>query len=388
MKIMMIAPTPFFTDRGCHIQIYEEIKALQKRGHTVVICTYGLGRDVPGVTIVRTINLPWYKKLSAGPSVTKILLLPLLTITSMRMIVKFKPDIIHAHLHEGAVIAYVCRLFFRQKKYLFDMQGSLTGEVLQHGFTKEGSLLYRVLMVIESVIARQFVVITQSDSMIQELRRSGASPDKVINVRDGVDTGMFAPRPFNEVLALRLGIDKKKHRILYMGLLEEYQGADLMFEAFTYAAEQMPDIQFIVIGFPNIDRYKAMCGRFGILDKTLFLGQIDYFALPEYLSLADIAIAPKISQTEGDGKIYNYMAMGMLTVAWDRSVSREILGESGVFAECKNPQAMADKILWAIKNPEARIRLGAAARKRVVDTLSWNAVGRRIHDVYLTLQNG
>jgi len=32
MKILMIAPTPFFADRGCHTQIYEEILALQKLG--------------------------------------------------------------------------------------------------------------------------------------------------------------------------------------------------------------------------------------------------------------------------------------------------------------------------------------------------------------------
>src|SRR5687768_15517250 len=116
MKILMIAPTPFFSDRGCHTQIYEEIKALQKLQHQIVLCTYGLGRDMPGVHTVRTINMPWYKKLSAGPSHTKILLLPFLTFTSIKQIIKFKPQIIHGHLHEGALIARICKLFFPKKK--------------------------------------------------------------------------------------------------------------------------------------------------------------------------------------------------------------------------------------------------------------------------------
>ena len=123
MRVLMIAPTPFFADRGCHTRIYEEIKALQKRGHEVKLCTYGLGRDVPGIEIVRTVHLPWYQKLSAGPSKTKILLLPLLLITVLQECHRFKPDVVHAHLHEGACLAKVCRLFYPRAAYVFDMQG-------------------------------------------------------------------------------------------------------------------------------------------------------------------------------------------------------------------------------------------------------------------------
>ncbi len=385
MKVLMIAPTPFFADRGCHTQIYEEIRALQRIGHEIIICTYGLGRDVPDVNIVRTLNFPWYKKLSAGPSWTKMLLLPVLTVTVLRRIASFNPDVIHAHLHEGAIIACICRLFFKQKKYLFDMQGSLAGEVLQHGFAKEGGFFHRFLLFIERKIARWFPVITQSDGMIDELLKLGAAPGRIANVKDGVDTEIFKPQPFCDDLAAQLNIDKNRPRIVYMGLLEEYQGVDLMLEAFEAVAIQLPDIQFIIIGYPNIEKYRAVCEKRSIADKTFFLGRVDYFSLPHYLSLADIAIAPKISATEGDGKIYNYMAMGMLTIAWDRSVSREILGDTGIFAEYGNPRALADNIIRAIKNPDERRLLGAAARERAVANLSWDAVGQRIDAVYARL---
>ncbi|GAH30553.1 unnamed protein product [marine sediment metagenome] len=45
-NILVIAPTPFFADRGCHIRILEEIRALQKLGNKVTLYTYGLGRDM------------------------------------------------------------------------------------------------------------------------------------------------------------------------------------------------------------------------------------------------------------------------------------------------------------------------------------------------------
>jgi len=198
MKILMIAPTPFFADRGCHTQIYEEIKALQSLGHEIILCTYGLGRDVPDVKTARCFVFPWYKKLSAGPSYTKIFLLPLLLFTTIKTIIKFQPEVIHAHLHEGAVIARICKIFFSGKKYLFDMQGSLTGECLQHGFIKNGSLSYKIINFLEKKIAGWFFVITQSDSMLKELVGLGVKSDRMANVRDGVDTEMFSPRPADE----------------------------------------------------------------------------------------------------------------------------------------------------------------------------------------------
>ena len=51
MKILVIAPTPFFADRGCHIRIYEEARALIKKGHKIDIYTYHNGRDIKGLNI-------------------------------------------------------------------------------------------------------------------------------------------------------------------------------------------------------------------------------------------------------------------------------------------------------------------------------------------------
>jgi glycosyltransferase involved in cell wall biosynthesis len=385
MKILMIAPTPFFADRGCHTQIYEEIKALQKLGHEIILCTYGLGRDMPGVKTIRTINMPWYKKLSAGPSYTKILLLVFLSFTTIRTCIKFKPDIIHGHLHEGAIIARICKLFFWHKRYLFDMQGSLTGETLQHGFIKEGGLGHRFLKILERHIAKWFHVITQSDSMVQELLDLGVSKSRITNVKDGVDTDVFYPMPFCYDVAEKIGISENQPRVLYMGLLEQYQGTDLMLEAFKYVSEEIPDTQFIIIGFPNIEKYQEVCKKTGINNKVKFLGRIDYGILPQYLSLSKIAIAPKISMTEGDGKIYNYMAMGMLTVSFDRNISKEILGEAGLFAKLGDARDLADKIVWAINHEVKSQELGKKARERAINNLSWNAVGKRINEVYLKL---
>src|SRR5205823_13874044 len=51
LRVLMIAPTSFFSDYGCHVRILEEARGLQGCGHRVVICTYHHGGAVPDLTI-------------------------------------------------------------------------------------------------------------------------------------------------------------------------------------------------------------------------------------------------------------------------------------------------------------------------------------------------
>lgn len=62
LRIMIIAPTPYFSDRGCHVRIYEESKALRQLGNYVFICTYHLGKDTDDIPIYRTLRIPFYKR--------------------------------------------------------------------------------------------------------------------------------------------------------------------------------------------------------------------------------------------------------------------------------------------------------------------------------------
>ena len=265
------------------------------------------------------------------------------------------------------------------------MQGSLTGEVLQHNFIKKDSSFYKFLIFFERKIANWFYVITQSDTMINELERLGVPEEKRSNVKDGVDTEVFYPMPFNDRIAKKIHVKKDQPRVLFMGLLEKYQGADPMFSAFGQIVKQHPAVQFVIIGYPNIEKYKNYCRKAGFLKNIRFLGRVPYEDLPNYLSLSNIAVAPKIALTEGDGKIYNYMAMGMATIAFDRRVAREILGNAGIFAKFADVDDLAEKISWVIRYPDQCHLFREKARERAVKYLSWDAVGKRIDKVYHNL---
>src|SRR5262249_37825523 len=70
----------------------------------------------------------------------------------------------------------------------------------------------------------------------------------------------------------------------------------------------------------------------GLGGSVTVTGRIDYAEAPRHLALATVAVSPKRSATEANGKLLNYMAAGPPTVAYDSPVAREIPGQAGALA--------------------------------------------------------
>uniref|UniRef100_A0A831U245 Glycosyltransferase family 1 protein n=1 Tax=Geobacter metallireducens TaxID=28232 RepID=A0A831U245_GEOME len=373
----MVAPTPFFADRGCHVRIYEEARALMACGHQVRIATYHLGRDMPGIATDRTVRVPWYGKLSAGPSWHKPYLDILLFFTALRAARRMHPDLIHAHLHEGAFFGVFLKKILGVP-LLFDCQGSLTGELADHGFVREGSLLYRFFAGLEGWINRNAdAIITSSGAGRDDLvGRWGISPCRVTTLMDGVDTAVFRPWPRDEVRR-RLGIASQAPLVVFLGVLNRYQGIDLLLSSMVILKAKGSPVRFLVMGFPE-EGYREKARELGVADMVTFTGRIDYAEAPLYLSAGDLAVSPKISLTEANGKLLNYMACGLPTVAFDTPVNREILGETGVYARFGDAADLAERIEYLAADGSARERLGQQARDRAGKEHSWLARGEQL----------
>ncbi|MEZ4558894.1 MAG: glycosyltransferase [Caldilineaceae bacterium] len=142
-RVLFIAPTSFFADYGCHVRILEEARVLQSLGHHVTIATYRNGRDLPELTIERTLPIPWRRDYEVGSSRHKIAFDALLGLKTMALLVRRRFDVIHAHLHEGALIGVVLGKL-AGLPVVFDFQGSLTEEMIDHNFLADG-YVYRPL---------------------------------------------------------------------------------------------------------------------------------------------------------------------------------------------------------------------------------------------------
>lgn len=384
LRILMLAPTPYFADRGCHVRIYEEARALRELGQDVRIVTYHLGRDMPGIPTFRIPPIPWYGKLSAGPSWHKPYLDILLFFTALRQARRSRPDIIHAHLHEGAFIGLLLKKIL-SVPMVFDCQGSLVAEMIDHGFIRRSSLLFRLFGFLEKYINRRAdFIITSSGPGAGTLRGDrGIDSDRVLTLMDGVNSRDFRPLPREEARRA-LNLPQDGVIAVFLGILNRYQGVDLLLEAIRLLREQGSKVHFLIMGFPE-EGYRRMAETYGIEGSVTFTGRIDYAQAPLYLSAGDIALSPKISRTEANGKLFNYMACGLPTVVFDTPVNREILGDAGVYAAYGDPADFAAKVENLAGDGALRERVAARMLEMAVTGHSWQARGGMLLDIYRSL---
>ncbi len=388
--VFMIAPTSFFSDYGCHVRILEEIQALQHRGHRLILATYHNGDDIPALDIRRSWDVPWIKRAMVGSSRHKIYLDAALSWRSLRVALAERPDIIHAHLHDGALIGAVLRRILRVP-LVFDFQGSMTSEMIDHGFLRRTTPWYIPLVRMEQMINQQADALITSTHNAARLLRSQHTidPQRIHTVVDSVNTHRF--RPFDgsaawedqrRQLRAQLGVPEGKRVVVYLGLLAPYQGTNVLLDAARIMAAHMDDVHFLIMGYPDPASYRTYAESLEIGDRVTLPGRIFYRDAHAYLALGDIAVAPKMSATEGCGKISNYMAVGLPVVTFDTPVSREMLGNAGVYAHLGSANDLAHKLMQVLQDTALAARMRNAGRTRVERDFSWEQGAQQIETIY------
>ena len=390
LRILMIAPTSFFSDYGGHIRILEETRVLQSMGHHVAIVTYYKGSDMPGLDIRRTAPLPWHTDYEVGSSRHKLAFDVYLAWQSLVEAVRYKPDVIHGHMHEGALIGGVLAKLLR-KPLVFDFQGSLTAEMVDHNFLDANGRIYRLVHWLEKQIDKlPDAILTSSVKAGRLLQNSfHVPPGRLHPLPDCADPDRFDPEKFTEAdkLALkqRLGIPPERLVISYLGLLTDYQGIPHLIQAAAQLQAAGENVHFLIMGYPQVAHYQNLAAAHGVTGIVTFTGKVEYRNAPAYLSLGDISVAPKMSNTEGSGKLLNYMALAQPVVAYDSAVHREYLGEWGVYAPAGDVNAFTRCLAGLLHDPERRQFLGQQLRQRAIESYNWRSAGEKIVAVYREL---
>jgi glycosyltransferase involved in cell wall biosynthesis len=210
---------------------------------------------------------------------------------------------------------------------------------------------------------------------------SGISKSSVTSVGDGVDLGLFFPRPPDHDLRESLGITANDRVVVFVGVLTPYQGIDLLLEAAQSVRDAIANVKFLVVGFPE-QSYRERAQAMGLASATVFTGKVAYAETPRYIALGHMAVSAKISTTEANLKLYSYMAMGLPSVVFDSSVNREILGDLGVYAKYGDAASLASAIIGLLKDEQRAAALGQASFEKAHRCYSWQAIGERLLDLY------
>jgi len=341
MKILTIAATPFFSDRGCHVRIFNAAKYFEKFGAKVKIATYFFGENAGDLDIERIKKVSWYKRTAPGFSWGKFWLDLKLIFLCRKIIKEFQPDIIHAHMYEGLGIGYVAkRMAFSNIPIIVDVQADLEEEFRNYN---RRNYIARWLFVWLSrrLINRCDWLVLSSENVRPHMEKIYKWKDKITVIRDGINLDLFSnliePGKKEKEKIEEIEKWKKGSKLLvYIGGLSDNKGVGELLEAFEkllrVPSSQATNWKLLIGGFgEDEEKYKKFVFEKKIEDYVYFAGRIKFFLLPAYLALGEAAIDPKKNSTESSGKLVNLMAAKLPIICFDNDFNRARVGEKGYY---------------------------------------------------------
>jgi glycosyltransferase involved in cell wall biosynthesis len=187
-----------------------------------------------------------------------------------------------------------------------------------------------------------------------------------------VDAVLAEPLP--ELLRQSLGIGRRAV-VGIVGRLDRFKGHDLLLAAMQIVLRSTPEVMLLCVGGgQERENLEADAKRLGIADKVILTGQKSQRDAFRHLRLMDIVVMPSRVGLEGFGlAAAEAMAMGRPLIASRADALTEVVGDDGIAGRLVTPEdvpALVTEIEYLLKNPAIRIRLGKAARSRIVNLFS------------------
>ena len=385
MRILMIAPEPFFEPRGTPFSEYHRIRALLDLGHTVDLVTYPFGKDVslPGLRIFRAARPPFIRRVKIGPSTAKLFLDMTLTATALNRARQEKYDAVHSH-EEGAAIGVAISAALGIP-HLYDMHSSLPQQLENFAFSRSAVLRWMFEVLERTAIKRSRVTVVICPHL--EVTARQAVPDaKVVLIENAPGSGDAPVAGSGKAIRASLGVTDTTPMVLYTGTFEAYQGLDLLFAAAKAVQASRPDVRFVLAGGKpdQVARARAQAYAIGS-DGVIFAGEQPSESIPAYLDAADVLVSPRSSGTNTPLKIYQYLRSGRVIVATRLLTHTQVLSDEVAILTEATAEGFARGILQAITDPAAAARIGAAAKQLADTRYTYEAYLQRTRDACAAL---
>ena len=379
-RILVVAPEPFYTDRGTPICVRQVLEALTQLGHEVDVLTYPIGQPVPlaGVTIHRSNNPFRIRHVPIGFSLRKLALDTGLFARLRVLLSSGRYQVVHA-LEESAFGAA-----YWGPKYgvsvIYDMHSSMAeqmGSLLPFRNSASRSVFNRA----ERWLLNRATRVVSSAGLAKRVRTIAPSAQ----VTEWHFSSEIEPVEASKVTALResLGIQPGQRVVLYGGTFERYQGLRTLLEAIPQVTRELPETVFLLVGVDGEQAASIARLTRGIRTEQLkLIDRQPRERIPPYFALADVLVSPRLFGGNLPLKIFDYMAAGRPIIATDIPSHRAVLTEERAVLIPPDKRALANAITSLLKDPARARRLAEAGQTFARKNLAWSTFVRSVNDLY------
>ncbi len=303
---------------------------------------------------IKLMNIYVPKKIlfSKKGSINKILYLAALP-RIKKIIDEFKPDLLHAHYASS-----------------YGLLGMLTGF---HPFILSvwGSDIFtfpRGSVIKTAIIKRLFRkadrILSTSNFMVEEIKKY--TEKKILVTPFGINTDQFKPMSVVSIFG------KEDIVIGTIKSLEYQYGIEFLIRAFKIVRINNPELplKLLIVGGGSLEkRLKDLAEELHISEVTCFTGFVKFSQVQDYHNMLDIYVALSVIDDESFGvAILESGASEKPVIVSEVGGLTEVVSDqfTGLIVPPRNPEKAAEAIEYLIRNKSERLRMGKAARERIL----------------------
>jgi glycosyltransferase involved in cell wall biosynthesis len=302
----------------------------------------------------------------------------------------FKKPFAAIHVANPPDFFWPMALFFKLfgVKFIYD-QHDIAPEMFRANQGRTG-LLYRLLLLNERLtVACSSAVVTVNQSLKQRMVSRYNAGRKPLAVVYNCPSADFNAQPDRALM------DEYKGRpvVLFVGLMAKLDGVETLIRAAReiVSRSRSGECVFIFLGDgPEKMNLERMAKDAGLQDRVFFTGRVDYEKVKNYLSLADVCVAPDEKNEFTDHftlvKVLEYMKAGKPFVGFRLTETCAIAGEAGCYAD--SFEEFVEKIEELLNNPELARRLGEKGREAIEKQFLWEHQEKALLDLYNSVLKG
>jgi phosphatidylinositol alpha-mannosyltransferase len=353
---------------GITEHVHHLASELRDRGHDVDILTTSFDPDKERGDPEHVIRVGRSIKVPANKSQASIAFSPTITRQIKRVVREGDYDIVHVHGSLAPTMPIFALLYSRS----VNVATFHAAHESSRAYSIFRPLLQRAFDRIDGLIA------------VSEVARASMRkyfPGDYTIIPNGIDIDRF--RPDQEPIPWMR--DTARKNILFVGRFDRRKGLNYMLAAMPRILNSVPDAHLVIIGGgPQEKAYRRQVE--GALESRIrFAGFVPPEDLPRYYSTCDVYVSPATGGESFGIVLLEAMASGVPVVASDISGYRTVMedGVEGLFAPPEDPNALADRTVELLLDPDRSARMGEAGRKKAETLYSWASVTERVEGFYL-----
>lgn len=383
-KVLMLLQAPFPPD----IRVEREIKTLSENNYEVgILCNQYVKNLEPKFSFCSIFRI---KAVFKSTKLNKILNFPLFLnprflAKTIKVYLKFKPDIIHAHDLPMVPLALLLKRFFKVP-VIFDMHESYPDALM--AFKKKGLLNFifknpKLARTLENYSLRTVdkIIVVVQDHKAKLINR-GIPGKKIIVVSNTVDLEIFKQLPSDPIISQKY---ERNFVLLYSGGVSPDRGLEIPIMSLSILKEKIPNILLLIIGDGGYTKTLKEIAKIEKVEEFVqFIKWPGHNKLGSYLEIANICIIPQPSNNFINSgipnKFFEYMSQGkpilVASLPMERIIKETKCGE--VF-KTDSFEDFAEKV---IEMSQSNIRYGENGIRAVSEKYNWEVDSKNLVNLY------